>query len=451
MRIGIVGGGVLGMALAYFLSREGVETIVFEGKDKPGGLLDYFKVDGKWIDKYYHCILSSDAELLALVDELGLLDRVRFTATKQGVYQHGRLYSMTSGKDFLLFPPLSVVERIRLGVTILQALRVGSHRQLEEISVEDWLVKLGGRGTFEKLWQPMLKAKFDDNYHLTPATYIWSRLKRTTSTRAAAGKQERMGYFIGSYKVFVDRLAERIRASGSSIRLGAKVRQLLVSDGRVAGVQVDDENVPLDAVVATTPLQILHNLLPEQYRTGLGLPPGPEFLGVVCGVLLLDRSLTPYYTLNIADPEIPFTGIIETTNLIAPEHVGGYHLAYLPKYVTADSSYVQLSDGELRALYLDHLARMFPGFSESWIKHMFVFRERFVEPLHQIGKPRPVVPIGTNLPGLYILNNGQIYPDLTNCQASVRHALGALPTLLARPVSGTGGAAVRAQPATSGA
>jgi protoporphyrinogen oxidase len=173
-------------------------------------------------------------------------------------------------------------------------------------------------------------------------------------------------------------------------------------------------------------------------------------LGVVCGLLLLDRSLTPYYTLNIADPEIPFTGIIETTNLIAPDHVGGYHLAYLPKYVTANSSYVRLSDGELRALYLHHLGRMVPGFSESWIKHMFVFRERFVEPLHQIGKPRPVVPIVTNLPGLYILNNGQIYPDLTNCQASVRHALGALPTLLPRPVIDNGGAPVRPRPVTSG-
>jgi protoporphyrinogen oxidase len=450
MRVGVVGGGVLGLALAYFLSREGVETIVFEGKDKPGGLLDYFNVDGAWIDKYYHCILSNDAEMLALVDELGLRDRVRFTATRQGVYRHGRLYSMASGKDFLLFPPLSAVERIRLGLTILGALRVGDHRQLEDVSVEDWLVKLGGRGTFEKLWQPMLKAKFDDNYHLTPATYIWSRLKRTTSTRAAAGQQERMGYFVGSYKVFVDRLAQRIRASGSAILLGARVREVLVAEGRVTGVRVDEDRVPLDAVVATTPLQILHNLLPEPQRTGLGLPPGPEFLGVVCGVLLLDRSLTPYYTLNIADPEIPFTGIIETTNLIAPEHVGGYHLAYLPKYVTAASSYVRLSDEELRGLYLHHLTRMFPGFSERWIKQMFVFRERFVEPLHQIGRPRPVVPIATSLPGLFILNNGQIYPELTNCQASVRHALGALPTILDRPAMQAEAAVIRVRPATGG-
>lgn len=422
MRIGIVGGGVLGLSLAYFLSRRGIHVTVFEGKERPGGLVDYFSVDGAWIDKYYHCILSSDADLLTLVEELGLQDHVRFTETKQGFYHHGQLYPVTNGKDFLLFPPLTLVERFRLGLTILAALRVNDWDGLEEVPVEDWLVGLGGRGTFEKLWKPLLKAKFDGNYGLTPATYIWSRLKRTTSTRTSAGQKERMGYFVGSYKVFIERLVERIEATGSCIRLGARVQQLLVEDGRVAGVRVGDEQVPLDAVIATTPVPVLHALVPEPYRAALDLPVGGEYLGVICGLLLLDRSLTPYYTLYIGDDGIPFTGLIETTNLIAPEHVGGYHLLYLPKYVTPSSPFAGATDDELRALYLRHLKAMFPDFQEAWVQHLFVFRERFVEPLHQIGRRRPVMPLTTALPGLYVVNNGQIYPELTNCQASVRHA-----------------------------
>jgi len=139
----------------------------------------------------------------------------------------------------------------------------------------------------------------------------------------------------------------------------------------------------------------------------------------------------PYYTLNIADDSIPFTGLIETTNTIAPEHVGGYHLVYLPRYVTRTSEYLKLSEEELKALYLEHLGRMFAEFRPTWVKHAFVFRERFVEPLHQIGRPRPTVPFTTAVDGLFVVNNGQIYPELTNCQASVRHAQRALPTLLA--------------------
>jgi protoporphyrinogen oxidase len=431
MKIGIVGGGALGLSLAYFLSKAGVEVTVFEGKNHAGGLLDNFEVDGAWIDKYYHCIMGSDADLLALVDELDLTDKVAFTQTKQGVYRDGRLYSMASGKDFLLFPPLTMVERVRLGMTILSALRINDWKKLEDVSVEDWLVGLGGRGAFDKLWKPLLKAKFDGGYQQTPATYIWSRLKRTTSSRAAAGKSDRMGYFIGSYKVFIDRLVERIERHGSSVRLGARVQELIVEDGQTVGVVVDGEAIRLDSVVVTTPLPILNRLVPEQYRAVIDVPPDGEYLGVVCGLLLLDRRLTPYYALNITDDSIPFTGVIETTNLIAPEHVGGNHLVYLPKYVTPESPYAQLSDEELRSVYVTNLKKMFPEFEESWIKHLFVFRERFVEPLHRIGRRRPVLPTATALPGLFVVNNGQIYPDLTNCQASVRHALAALPTLRA--------------------
>jgi protoporphyrinogen oxidase len=69
MKVAVVGGGMLGLTLAYYLSREGVTTTVFEARDRPGGLLDYFQVDGAWIDKYYHCILGGDTDLLSLVDE----------------------------------------------------------------------------------------------------------------------------------------------------------------------------------------------------------------------------------------------------------------------------------------------------------------------------------------------------------------------------------------------
>ena len=62
---------------------------------------------------------------------------------------------------------------------------------------------------------------------------------------------------------------------------------------------------------------------------------------------------------------------------------------------------------QLKALYIEHLGRMFPEFQADWIQHAFVFRERFVEPLHQIGRRRPTVPFTTSIDGLYIVNNGQ--------------------------------------------
>jgi len=103
---------------------------------------------------------------------------------------------------------------------------------------------------------------------------------------------------------------------------------------------------------------------------------------------------------------------------------------YVPKYVTRNSPFNAKSDDELIGLYHEHLSRMLPSFREAKVRHAFVFRERLVEPLHQIGRPRPVVPMNTPVDGLFVVNNGQIYPELTNCQASVEHAKRALPTIL---------------------
>jgi protoporphyrinogen oxidase len=327
-----------------------------------------------------------------------------------------------------------MIERLRLGLTILGALRINDYAALEQTGVEDWLVGLGGRGAFEKVWKPLLKAKFDAHYDRTPATYIWSRIKRTSSTKAATGRGDQLGYFVGSYRILVDRLVAEIEQAGSEVRVDTRVSEIAVDDRGVTGIAVGGEQIPFDAVVATTPLPVLAGLIPESRRAKLGLPPSTEFLGVICGLLLLDRSLSPYYTLNIADEDIPFTGVIETTNVIAPEHVGGNHLVYVPKYVTRSSPYHELSDDDLRTRYMHYLSRMLPAFKESTVRHAFVFRERFVEPLHQIGRPRPTVPMAAPIDGLYVVNNGQIYPELTNCQASVRHAKLAVKTIAKRPV-----------------
>jgi protoporphyrinogen oxidase len=255
-------------------------------------------------------------------------------------------------------------------------------------------------------------------------------MKRTSSTKAAAGRGDQLGYFVGSYKILVDALVQRIEAAGSEVHLGTRVEEVVVDGGRVTGLRVDGQHHDLDAVVATTPLPILASLVPEPHRAALVLPPESEYLGVICGLLLLDRSLSPYYTLNIADENIPFTGVIETTNVIATEHVGGHHLVYVPKYVTRSSPFHALDDDALRAMYVEHLSRMLPSFSESSVRHAFVFRERFVEPLHQIGRPRPRIPVESSIGGLFVVNNGQIYPDLTNCQASVRHAQQVMPSIV---------------------
>ncbi|MEZ4826776.1 MAG: hypothetical protein R3C61_10865 [Bacteroidia bacterium] len=48
---------------------------------------------------------------------------------------------------------------MRLALTIMYASRINDWKSMEKITIEEWLVKIGGRKTFEKFWKPLLLAK----------------------------------------------------------------------------------------------------------------------------------------------------------------------------------------------------------------------------------------------------------------------------------------------------
>ena len=176
--VGIVGGGILGMTAAYRLAKAGVHVALFERASDLGGLVGSFDFAGRKVDRFYHVILPSDDRVIGLAEELGLGDRFRFRPTKVGFFDGGRLFSMTSPKEFLTFPILRPWERARLAAFVARCQLKSTYDDLDQVSLEDWLRRLCGRRVVDKLWRPLLDSKFDGRYDDLPATYIWARSRR---------------------------------------------------------------------------------------------------------------------------------------------------------------------------------------------------------------------------------------------------------------------------------
>ena len=413
----------MGVTLGYFLSEAGVPVVIYEGGPTLGGLAGPITLpDGVDVDRFYHAILSSDEHLMALCAALGISDQLRFKPTGTLVFSGGKLVSMNGLVDFLTFPPLRFVDRIRLGLTVVAANRVKNWRGLEQTPMRDWLVKVGGEEVFKRFWGPMLQAKFDGAVGDTPATWMWSRLVRTRSTRKGVNAKEESGHLIGGYRTLLDAMAARIRARGGEIRLSTPISRVALEDGRVTGVMVGDTLVPHDTAVVTMQAPVAARLLPEAPPDYLQRLQGQQYLGIVCPLFVLDRPLTNVWTLNIADGEALVTGVIETTSYIDPKFVGGHHLVYVPKYVAPGSPWLTKSDDEIKAAWIAALKRIAPTFSESHIRHVLVHRERFVEPLHGRGAGDAILPLDAPVRGLHITTTSQIYPALTNGESVTRHA-----------------------------
>ena len=423
MKVGIIGGGIMGICLGYFLVQKGVEVEIFEASPKLGGLAGPITLeDGTTIDRFYHAILSSDSHLRQLCVELGIAERLRFNQTRMGFFYKGEIHPMNNIIEFLSFPPLGWIDRFRLGLTVLYAQLIRDWHSLESISVENWLMRLGGRRAYENIWLPMLKAKFDGGFDRTPATYIWARLVRMKSARKGAEQKEEAGHLIGGYITLIRAMADQIKARGGKIHLLAPVNKIVIEHNKAIGLQVANEINLFDLIVSTMQPPVFQRMIPDassEYRDFLSRT---NYLGIICPILILDRPLTGYWSLNITDDQIPFTGIIETTAYINPRYVGGHHLVYLPKYTAPDSPWQKMTDKDLGEMWLVHLESMFPAFKRDWIRRFLIHRERYVEPLHPLNGMDFIPSIYTPVENLYLATNAQIYPSLTNGESISRKA-----------------------------
>jgi protoporphyrinogen oxidase len=426
--VAIVGGGILGMTAAYRLAQAGVAVSLYERAPDLGGLVGSFDFDGTPVDRFYHVVLPTDDRIVGLADELGLGDRWRFRPTKVGFYDDGRLFSMTSPKEFLTFPLLRPHERVRLAAFVARCQLTKSHDALDDEPLEEWLRRHCGRGVVEKLWQPLLDSKFDGRFEDLPATYIWARTRRMGSTRDKGGR-EVMGWLQGGYQTLIDELERKIVALGGDVRAGATVEQIASEGGRAVGVVVDGRLRRFDHVLCTLAPPMARRLLAPDLAE---VAPADHcrYLGVVCLLLRVRRSVSPYYHLNITDRRVPLTTIVETTHVVDPEQVGG-HLLYVSKYVDPAHPDHERSPEEIERAYLGYARTIFPDLREDEILSSVVQRARVTEPVHLVGGAKRL-PEMFPAPGLSLASTAHVYPEIVSGQAVTGVAGQVVPGILGR-------------------
>jgi protoporphyrinogen oxidase len=418
---GIVGGGMLGMTLAWRLAKAGNEVTIFEAADRCGGLAAPWKLGDVVWDRHYHVTLYSDTALREVLDELGLSSTMQWVTTRTGFFVDGKLYSMSDTREFLQFPPLSLLEKARLAATILAASHIADWRPLEQVTAVEWLTKLSGRRTVEKLWLPLLRAKLGPFAERASAAFIWAVIVRMYAARRSGMKRELFGYAQGGYDRVLDCFEQQLRSMGVRIQTGCRCDVVQRSTAGISiftprGVQRFDRGI----VTLAAPLAA--RLCPQLSDHERALLTGIEYQGILCASLLCDKPLTPYYVTNITDSWVPFTAVIEMTALVDRATFGGKSLIYLPKYAAPYDRAFSISDDEIETEFLRALAKMHPSFSRDDVRAFRVSRVPYVLPVPTIGYSDRVPPIRTSVPGLYLAGSANIVNGTLNVNETVKLA-----------------------------
>jgi protoporphyrinogen oxidase len=215
----------------------------------------------------------------------------------------------------------------------------------------------------------------------------------------------------GSFAGLVEALERRLGDAGVTIDLADPVVAVDRADGGLE-VRTRRGSATADRVVAAIPvpdyLDIAGHLLPDGHRDQLGRL---RATGALCTLLELERSLTPYYWLNIADPEMPFGGLIEHTNYVSAARYAGRPLLYISNYVFTDHPLYRAPKAEVLDAYLPGLRRVNPEFDPGWIVKAHHFRADYAQPVVTVGYRHQIPSLRSPVPGLYLCSMAQVYPE----------------------------------------
>ncbi|MFT4889982.1 MAG: protoporphyrinogen oxidase [Halobacteriales archaeon] len=390
--IGVVGGGIAGLAAAYRLQEHGYDVQVFEASDDLGGLAAVYETAGDPVEKFYHHLSAAEETIVELAEDLGIGDRVEWRYKSDAYYVDEIVHPMDTIWQIAAYPHLSLYDKFRLGMLTLGIdVRGGRIRRdtyesledFEDVPVEEFVLEHTTRNVYESFFEPLLDAKFGDRKDDVSAAWLLGRIKFRGERDLLRG--EKLGYLRGSFAVLIDALVDAV--GRENLTTGARVTNLQYDDAvQSITVTTDDgvERQAVDDVVIATMPNVLTQLT--------GYTCDIDFQGTVCSVWSMEESLSDTYWLNIKD-DAPFGVFIEHTNFIPPERYGGEHLYFTASYVQDETEDLwQMNDDAVEAHWEDGIADLFPDFDPDAVNWVRTARNPRTAPIYERGYLDMVVP-----------------------------------------------------------
>jgi protoporphyrinogen oxidase len=233
--------------------------------------------------------------------------------------------------------------------------------------------------------------------------WMWARIKARTT---------RLGTFEGGFQKFADLFAEKLRGMGVEIRLGVRVDSMEREQAKIV-VRSEGRSESFDKVLVTTSPNLMAKMcpsLPENYLKGLL---ELKSMGAVVMVVSLKQQLSSdgYYWFNLPkEAGFPMLALVEHTNFVSSEHLGGDRIVYAGDYLELGHEYFSLSDEQLLERFMPAFKRINPAFGKDWVKKVWVNKTNYAQPVPLVNHSKNIPAIQTPIEGIYFASMSQVYP-----------------------------------------
>jgi len=405
----VIGSGPMGLMAAIDLLRAGHAVDVYERDDRIGGMSASFDFDGLQIERYYHFVCKTDEPLFALLADLGLSDKLKWTDTKMGYYIDGTLYKWGTPLALLSFPKMGWISKFRYALHVMHTKGIKDWTGLDQRNAVEWIQGWIGQRAWDVLWERTFRLKFFEYTDQLSASWIGTRIKRIALSRRNLFN-ESLGYVEGGSATVLDGMVAQIARLGGRIHVSSAVEEVVSADGAVTGLRIGGALHPADCVLSTAPIQYVPGFVPglpaefaERIRKLRNIP-------VACVILKLKHAVSENFWLNISDAGIEIPGVIEYSNL-NPGTREGEHILYAPFYMPKTHPKWLHANDALIDEVIGYLGRLNPAFRPDWVLarhcHCYEFAQAICPPGFQAMLP----PMRTPLTGFFMADTAYYYPE----------------------------------------
>lgn len=404
IKVGIIGAGFTGLSAAYYLQKEGHNVTIIEKEKMPGGLAIGYKEKGwNWtLEEHYHHWFTNDKDILSLAQEIDYPVLIKRPKTSSMV--NGKIRQLDSPKSLLTFSDLTLMERLRTGISIASLRFNPFWKILESFTAVPYLKLTMGENAYRKIWEPLMVNKLGKYANTVSLAWFWARVYKRTP---------RLAYPEGGFLKFAKRLEEVITNNSGKFVYDAEVLGINSEEKVIVQYKVNNlkQKQEFDKLIVTLPTPIFTKItpqLPKSYITKFSHLKG---IGAVNMVLRLKKELFKdgTYWLNMCDINSPILAIVEHTNFMDKKTYNNEHLLYVGNYMEVDDPRFRMKDEELLKLYDPYIEKIDKDYKKNIIDYK-VFRASFAQPIIPTKYSQKIPPIETPLTNVYLANIQQVYP-----------------------------------------
>ncbi len=396
-KIAIVGGGIGGLIAGYKLSQKGNKVTIFEKEKQLGGLMSDFKIENENLEKFYHHIFKTDKEIIELINELGLENKLKWHKSSVSLFYNNVFYPFNGSIDLLKFKNLDLISKLRLGLVYIWLKLDKNWHKYQNITAIEWMKKWAGKKAYKVIWEPLIKGKFHHYSNKISMAWLWARINtrgnskgEPTDAKSLVGK-EVLGYLDGGFGQIAQKLVENMSKMGGKIILNNEI------DNK--GIKKLEKDY--DFIIDTRPIK------------------GVEYIGALVLVFSSKQNLSKYYWHNINDLNSPFVAFIQHTNLVDKSRYNDKHIYYLGTYIPQDHKYFKINDKEIEKEFLDYLVKIKPEFDKTKISEIKIFKTFCAQ--HIVSRKYKVKKYKVS-DKVYRMNFAQIYPQDRGINFAVKEA-----------------------------